>query len=93
MQMGLVFALLAAAGVGFALLLQTAAGHWLEQEYMWAVVVIGVSIVLAGLLLLVSWDTVQLIFWAFATVGIPIIIRAFVNKRNADKAVVKGLRE
>lgn len=90
----LVIALALAAGVGFALFLQlTTWGRWLEREYMFVVVIIGVVIVLAALMFLVSWRTIELIFLTFAAVGLPIIIRAFHNLRKTDRQVAEALRK
>lgn len=93
MTIGLIYTLLLAAGIAFAFLLQTSAGHWLESEYMWAVVVIGVVIVLAGLALLVPWPMIEMLFLAFAAVGLPIIVRAFYNKRKATREMLARMRE
>jgi hypothetical protein len=75
-----VFISLAAASIVYAIALNTNAGKRFADDYTWASVVLGDSLVLAAL-----WFILPTAHWlkavlAFAVAGTPMVARSLVNR-------------
>ena len=75
-----VFVALAAASIIYAIALNTSAGKKFVDDYTWASVVLGDSLVLAAL-----WFVVPTAHWlkavlAFAVAGTPMVARSLLNR-------------
>jgi hypothetical protein len=75
-----VFIALAAASIVYAIALNTNAGRKFADDYTWASVVLGDSLVLAAL-----WFILPAAHWlkavlAFAVAGTPMVVRSLLNR-------------
>lgn len=76
----IVYGILFLAAIGYALLLNTKKGKAFTDQYTWASVVVGVSLVLAALWFLVGQANWVWVVLAFVVAGVPMIARSLLKK-------------
>lgn len=77
-----VYIALGLAAIVYAIILNTKNGRKFTNEFTWASVVIGTSIVLVALWFLIPQDNWQKIVLSFVIAGSPMIIRSLINKKK-----------
>jgi len=75
----------------YAVVLQTGVGRKLATRRTYVVVVLGVGLVLASLLVILTLEQVGWVALAFAVAGIPMIARSLMNEL-ADEDKAKDVR-
>ena len=75
-----VFVALAAASIIYAIALNTSAGKKFADDYTWASVVLGDSLVLAALWFIIPAAHWQKTVLAFAVAGTPMVARSLLNR-------------
>jgi len=73
---------LGATSTAYAALLNTRQGKKLADEYTWASVVIGTSLVLVMLQFILPKKHWEKVACAFTVAGIPMIARSLINKKK-----------
>jgi len=76
-----VYTALGAAATGYAAVLNTPRGKEFTDEYTWATVVAGTSLVLAALYWLLPRSAWLKVVTAFVVAGSPMVARSLINKR------------
>ena len=76
----LVYIVLALLAIAYALILNTPGGKRFADQYTWASVVVGTSLVLAALWFIIPADNWMKVFLAFVVAGTPMIIRSLLKR-------------
>jgi hypothetical protein len=76
----IVYIVLGLLAIAYAFILNTAAGKSFADQYTWASVVIGTSLVLGALWFIIPADNWQKVFLAFVVAGTPMILRSLLKR-------------
>lgn len=77
----LVYIILGLLAIAYAFILNTPGGKKFTDQYTWATVVIGTSLVLGALWFIIPADNWKKVAIAFVVAGTPMIVRSL-SKRN-----------
>lgn len=77
----LVYIILGLIAIAYAFILNTTGGKRFADQYTWASVVVGTSLVLGALWFILPPDNWQKVVLAFVVAGAPMIVRSLVKTK------------